>query len=606
MRGVAKYIWIFIFIAFVGGFLLADMSGLIGQSPVTMSTVVAKVNGDEIPYVALENLTRSLTAQQEQQLGRSINLDERAQIEQQAFDQLVTDKLLEQEYDRRGIVVTDEEIVEAARRSPPPQFYSAPELQTEGRFDPDKYQRYLASPVARQQGLLAQLEGYYRSELPRTKLFSQLATETWLSDDQLWAVFKDERDSARVAYIALRPTPTQIAAATVTEAEARAYYESYKGRWERPGRAVVSLVSVNRVPAPADTAAVVARLRALRTEITSGRSSFADVARRESEDSVSAVEGGSLGRGARGRFVPAFENAAFALRVGQISEPVRTDFGWHLIQATERKGDTLAVSHILLRVRQGDSSATVSDRAADQLASVAAGSFDPKQFDAVADRLGLLVTQVPLTEGQTAAYQGRGVGGISGWAFSGVRAGETSDLFDDESGYYLARLDSITPGGEQPFERVRADIEQALRERKAVDGLRPQGEALLADARSTTLEAAATKAGLSVDTSRAVTRTSFSDGLGYSNEAIGAAFGIPVGTPALVQTIDAVFVLKVIWRREASREAFNEQRLLQRQRMANASREARVRQFLDNLRREAKIVDRRPEINAALRRQVVE
>ena len=606
MRGVAKYIWIFIFIAFVGGFLLADMSGLVGQGAVTMSTVVAKVNGDEIPYLALENLTRTLTAQQEQQLGRSINLDERQQIEQQAFDQLVTDMLLQQEYERRGIVVTDEEIVEAARFAPPPQFYSAPELQTEGRFDPDKYQRYLASPVARQQGLLTQLESYYRSEIPRTKLFSQLAAETWQSDDQLWAVFKDERDSARVAYTALRPTPTQIASATVTDAQARAYYDAYTGRWERPGRAVISLISVNRIAAPSDTAAVVARLRALRAEITSGRASFADVARRESEDSVSAADGGSLGRGARGRFVPAFENAAFAMRAGQISEPVRTDFGWHLIQATEKKGDTLAVSHILIRVRQGDSSATVSDRAADRMASTAAGTADPSKFDEVASSLGLLVTQVPLVEGQTAGYQGRGVGGISGWAFSGVRANETSDLFDDESGYYLARLDSITPGGEQPFELVKADIVQALRERNAVEGLVAQGEALLADARGTTLEAALTKAGLAVDTSRVVTRTAFSDGLGYSNEAIGAAFGLPVGTTALVKTIDAVFVMKVIWRREASREAFNEQRLLQRQRMANASREARVRQFLDNLRREAKIVDRRPEINAALRRQVVE
>ena len=606
MRGIAKYIWIFLFIAFVGGFLLADMSGLIGQAPVTTSTVVAKVNGDEIPYLALENLTRNLATQQEQQLGRSINLDERLQIEQQAFDQLVTDMLLQQEYERRGIVVTDEEIVQAAQFAPPPQFYSAPELQTEGRFDPNKYQRYLASPVARQQGLLAQLESYYRSEIPRTKLFSQLVTDTWLSDDQLWSVFRDERDSARVSFVALRPSPAQVEAATVTDAEGRAYYERYRGRWERPGGAVVSLVSVNRVPAAVDTAAVVSRLRSLRAEITSGRSTFQDVARRESEDSVSAASGGALGRGARGRFVPAFENAAYALRPGQFSEPVRTDFGWHLIQTSGRRGDTLSIDHILLRVRQGDSTATLSDRAADRLASIAAGSSDPAKFDEAVAALSLLVTQVPLTEGQVAGYQGRGVGGVSGWAFSGVRVGETSDLLDDESGYYLVRLDSLTPGGEQPFERVRDDILQALRERKSVEGLVAQGEALLADARSTTLEAAATKAGLPVDTSRAFTRLSFVEGLGYSNEAVGAAFGLPAGTPAMVKTMDAVVVMRVDWRAEVSRAAFMEQRLAQRQTMTNAAREARVRQFLDNLRRGAKIVDRRQDINAALRRQVVE
>ncbi len=606
MRGVAKYIWIFLFIAFVGGFLLADMSGLIGQSPVTTSTVVAKVNGDEIPYLSWENLTRQLVQQQEQQAGRSITADERLQIEQQAFDQLVSDVLLKQEYERRGIRVTDEEIVAAAQTNPPPQFLQAPELQTEGRFDIEKYQRFLQSPVARQQGLLSQLEDYYRSELPRTKLFAQLVTETWISDEALFSVFKDERDSARVSYVAFRPSPAQIAAATVTDAEARRYYQQYAGRWTRPGRAVVSMISVNRTPTAADTAATLAKVNALRAEITSGRSTFADVATRESQDSVSALQGGDLGRGPRGRFVPAFENAAFALRVNEISQPVRTDFGYHLIQPTERKGDTLAVRHILVRVAQGDSTATISDRAADRMASMAAGSSEPEKFDEAAQAMNLLVTQVPLQEGQTANYQGRPVRGVTGWAFSGVAVGDVSDLLDDENGYYLMRLDSISAGGEQPFEVVKEDILQALRERRSIEGLVAQAEAFTNDAKGTTLEAAATKSALPVDTSRAFTRLSFVDGLGYSNEAIGAAFGLPIGQVAMVRTIDAIFVLRVDFRTEASREAFEAQKADQRRQLMSAAREEKVRQWLDNLRREAKIVDRRKEINAALRRQVVE
>lgn len=606
MRGVAKYIWIFIFIAFVGGFLLADMSGLIGQSPITTSTVVAKVNGDEIPYLAWENLTRQLIQQQEQQAGRSITLDERLQVEQQAFDQLVTETLLRQQYEKRGIRVTDDEIVRAAQTTPPPQFYQAPELQTEGRFDPAKYQRFLTSPMARQQGLLRQLEDYYRSELPRAKLFSQLATETWISDDALWSVYKDERDSAVVSYVSFRPSPAQIAAAEVSDAEARRYYADYKGRWERPGRAMLSVVSVSRIPTPMDTALVLARIRALRDEIVSGRSSFAEVAQRESQDSLSAVEGGSLGRGPRGRFVAAFENAAFALRVNEVSQPVRTDFGYHLIQPTERKGDTLAVRHILLRITQSDSSATASDRAADRLAGIAAGASDPKKFDEAAQAMNLLVTQVPVMQNQTATYQGRGVRGISGFAFAGARVGDISDLLDDENGYYLVRLDSLMPGGEQPFERVKDDIVQALRERKSVEGLVAQAETFLADAKATSLEAAAQKAALEVDQTPAFTRMSFVQGLGFSNEAVGAAFGVPVGEVAMVKTIEAIFVLRPDRRSEASREAFETQKATQRQQLTAAAREERVRQWLENLRREATIVDRRAEINAALRRQVIE
>lgn len=607
MRVVAKYVWVLLFVAFVGAFLFADMSGLIGQGAVTTSTVVAKVNGEEIPYLALENLTRSLAQQQEQQLGRSINLDERAQIETQAFEQLVTDVLLRQEYERRGIRVTDEEIVEASRFSPPPQFYSAPELQTEGRFDPDKYRRYLASPVARQQGLLLQLEQYYRTEIPRAKLFSQLASEAWLSDEQLWSVYQDERDSARVSFIALRPTAAQIAAVTVSDAEARAYYQRYAGRWERPGQAVVSMVSVSRIPVAADSAAVLARIRALRAEIASGRSTFQDVASRESEDSVSAVNGGDLGRGVRGRFVASFETPAYALRTGQISEPVKSEFGWHLIQVTERKGDTLGLRHILLKFQQSDSTALISDRTADRLANLASSATDPQKFDDAAATLGLLAVQVPLTEGQPAMYAGRAVGSITGWAFGGARVGETSELFDDANGYYLVRLDSLTVGGDQPFETVREEIVQALRERKSVDGLVAQGEALLADARATSLEAAARKAGLTADTTeRGFTRLSFVQGLGFSNEAIGAAFGVPIGQTAMVRTIDAVFILRPDWRKEATRAAWEEQKLAQRQTMVSAAREQRVRRFLEDLRREADVVDRRRIINAQLRRQVVE
>ena len=606
MRGVAKYIWFFLFLAFVGGFLLGDVSGLLGRAPVTSSTIVAKVNGDEISYLVWQNLSQSLAQQQEQQTGRALNLDERRKIEDEAFNQLVSDVLLQQEYEKRGIRVTDKEIQEAALYSPPPQMFSNPDLQTDGRFDPAKYQRLLSSPIARQQGLLVQLENYYRSELPRTRLFSQLIADAWLSDDRLYQMFRDERDSASVQYVALRPTPAQIEAAQVTDAEARAYYDKYADRWERQGHAVVSIVSISRTPTAGDTAATGNRLRALREEIVSGRSTFEDVARRESEDTVSGPQGGALGRGVRGRFVPEFETPAFALRPGQISEPVKTPFGWHLIKATEKKGDTLALSHILLAVKQDDSSATATDREADRLSLLTAGATVSAKFDSAAAELGLLVTQIPVQEGQPAFYLGRQVGGVSAWAFSGPAVGESSDLLDDDAGYYVARLDSVTPGGKQSFEIVKPEIITALKERKAVEGLVAQGEALLADARATSVAGAAAKAGLTTANAGPFSRLGFVQGLGYYNEAVGAAFAIPVGSVGMAKTNEAVVVMTVTARTEATRVAFDLQKVEQRDRTTQALREQKVRLFLDNLRSNAKIVDRRREINATLRRQTVQ
>lgn len=605
MRGVAKWIWIFVFFAFVGGFLLVDMSGLVGQAPVTASTIVANVNGDEIPYLRWETLSRNLIQEREQESGRSLNLDERRQVEDQAFNQLVSDLLLQQEYEKRGIRVTDQEIIEAARFAPPPQFYSTPTFQTDGRFDPEKYQRFLGSATARQQGLLAQLEQYYRTEIPRTKLFSQLVADSWVSDERLFRMFRDERDTASVTFVSLRPTPLEIEAAVVAESEAKAYYEKYKARYDRPGRGVISFMSIGRVPMAADTAATVTRMNGLRDEIVSGRATFADVARRESTDTVSGPNGGELGRGAKGRFVEEFETVAYALRVGDVSPPVRTQFGWHLIKVTEKKGDTLALSHILLKVHQSDSSATRTDRLADRLAGSAAGSSEPERFDETAKELGLLVTQLPVQEGQPTRYLAREVAGVSAWAFGGSSIGETSDLFDDEQAYYVARLDSLTPGGVQTFSAVKEEITNLLRERKAVDALAARGAALFADAKATTLEAAAARAGERIQMSGRFSRLGFVNGLGYYNEAIGASFTAPLATVVSVTTSEAVIVMRVDERKDVAREVFDAQKTAQRTQTMQALREQKVRIFLENLRREAKIVDRRSDVNAALRRQSV-
>ena len=203
MRSSAKYLWIFLAVFFVGGFLLAETSGLLGRAPVTTSTVVGKVNGEEILATTWFNLTQQLEQQATQQNGRTVSLDDRQHLQDQAFEQLVSEALMRQEYKRRGITVTDEEIAAAAQNSPPPQLLQSPELQTDGRFDPAKYQRFLSSPAARQEGMLLQLEAYYRDAIPREKLFMQIAGNVYASDAMLWQTWKDTRDTAQMTYIAV-------------------------------------------------------------------------------------------------------------------------------------------------------------------------------------------------------------------------------------------------------------------------------------------------------------------------------------------------------------------------------------------------------------------
>jgi peptidyl-prolyl cis-trans isomerase SurA len=104
-------------------------------------------------------------------------------------------------------------------------------------------------------------------------------------------------------------------------------------------------------PPEVDDPETMARRRAqdLRHRIVEGGEDFAALARSHSGDPGSAPEGGDLGTVPKGTFVTAFEDAAWNLPVGEVSEPVQTQFGWHLIQVLERTADRVHVRHILLR-----------------------------------------------------------------------------------------------------------------------------------------------------------------------------------------------------------------------------------------------------------------
>jgi peptidyl-prolyl cis-trans isomerase D len=601
MRSSAKYIWWIIVVVFVGVFLFTETSGLLGRSRITTSTAVAKVNGDEIPYTTWLQAAQQRIQQEQQGRGRSLTLDEEEQIRNDVFDQLVQSVLLDQEYKHRGIRVTNEEIVQAAQFNPPPQFLQAPEFQTDGRFDLEKYQRFLKSAAARQQGLYYQLENYYRTEIPRAKLFEQVASEVFVTDDELWRVFRDQHDSAKVSFVAFDPATIPDSGIAVTDAEISAYYDSHKKELERPGRAIVSILSIPRTVSAADSAAVRARALQLRDEIMKG-AKFEDVAKRESQDTVSGAQGGDLGRGPKGRFVEAFEKAAFALTPGQVSEPVETQFGLHLIKVDEKKADTIAVRHILLRFQQSDSSASRTDKQADSLAKIAATQTTPQPFDSAAKVLKLTRQQGIAIEGEPLTIAGQYVPSVSAWAFSGVKPGETSELFDSDNGYVLARLDSLTPGGLAPLAQARDEIRRRLVNDKKIDRLMAQAKDLSAAAAASSLEAAAQARNLKVTTSETFTRGSFVPGMGRLNEAVGAAFALPIGAVSNpIKTSDGVIVLRVDRRVDADRAAWEAQKATQRQQIVNGLRQQRIQSFLQQLRADAKVDDRRKSLAAAAR-----
>ena len=602
MRSAARYIWIVIAALFLIGFVFYQQSGLSDQK-VTAGTTVAKVNGTAIPYIEFQQVSQNrIRQEQEGAGGKTLTLDQERRIEDDTFNEMVTNILLAQEYKKRGIGVSDAEIQQAALASPPQQLAQSPEFQTEGQFDFEKYRRFLTSPMAKQQGVLLQLESYYRDEIPKRKLFEQIAGPVYLTDAQLWLAYRDGHDSSQVSYVAFDPATIPDSAVHIPDSELKAYFDSHqKELSDRPGHASVSLVMIPRTISASDTAAARAKAEALRSEIAGG-AKFDDVAKRESADSGSAVKGGLLGKVGKGQFVKPFEDAMYALKPGELSQPVLSPFGFHVIRVDERKGDSVTVRHILVRIAQSDSSAAQTDRRADSL-SKAANLDKPTEFDSVAKSLGLTVGHSTATESDPLTWDGRYVPGGSAWVFGGAKVGETSDLIDADDAYYLVRLDTLHEGGKPTFEAVRDDIRRELVREKKLDMLLPKAQALVTAVRGgQSLEAAAQTAGLKVEKSLAFARATQVPVLGQATEAIGAAFGAPVGSvapPAKGQ--NNVIVLRVDKRTDADRAVFEKQKKEQRDQMMQRVRQQRVQQYVAALRDAAKIEDNRRIVKANAR-----
>ncbi|MEP6833571.1 MAG: peptidyl-prolyl cis-trans isomerase, partial [Gemmatimonas sp.] len=432
------------------------------------------------------------------------------------------------------------------------------------------------------------------------------SSDVYLSDERLWQIWRDRHDSATVSFVSLRTDALTDTAVTVTEPEISAYYERNKKIFTRPGRAVLSLLTIPRTLTADDSAAVKKRIDKLRADIATGTAKFEDVARQASIDSGSAVNGGSMGMTTnKGRYVLPFEKAIDALKVGELSQPVLTQFGWHIIRVDAKKGDSVSVRHILLGFAQSDSNATRTDKRADSLASIAGSLVDqPARFDSAARTLKLSPASVVATEKDVLNFAGRQVPSASAWAFSGSRVGETSDLLDAPDAYYLVRLDSLTLGGQQSLTEMKEDIRRRLAAEKRVEKLIPAAQAIATAAASSTLEAAAGTAKLTVEKSKPFARVELVQGLGQFTQAIGAAFSVPIGKVSPpVAANDAMIVLRVDSRTEASKPAFEVQKAAQRSGLTQQLKQQRVEEYMASLRDNNKVEDHRVSVMAQMRRQ---
>jgi len=397
MRRNAASTWVkAIFVAIV---LVFIFWGFAGSFRNTGAHAVATVNGEAIQpttyYRAYNNLMRAYRDAYKD--GMNAELLKALDLKRRALDQLVQSNLLRQEAERLGLRTSETEVRD--------NIATMPAFQNEGRFDKDLYVR-----VLRANNLTpAEFEEAQREELLVRKLQELVLAGVNVGEADVRDQYHFDNDQVDLRIVKFDPG-AYMDDVTVTDPDVQKYYDGHTDEFREPERAKIEYVVyapdafagkvqvsdadvqqyydanqarymspeqvrtrhiLFQVPAdatPEQQAEIRKKAEAVLAKARAGED-FATLAQQNSQDST-AAQGGDLGAVGRGQMVTPFEDAAFALQPGQISDIVETPFGLHVIKVDSRKE---ATTRTLDEVRPEIVTALTQERARD-LARTQAGS----------------------------------------------------------------------------------------------------------------------------------------------------------------------------------------------------------------------------------------
>lgn len=505
LKVLSVSLWIVIAAFIATTFLVWGKGSITGGN----ATAAVTVNGEEISLAQYQQLYRAYLEYYQQLFKDRFNEDlaRQLQLPGRVVNDLIQERLLLQWARTEGIRVGDQEL-----RG---QIETMPAFQENGRFSRERYLRLLAGnnldPVtfetSKRSELLRQkvetliLDGVKLSEaelreawtLAQERLRAQylffetapLIPAIQVSETDLQKYYEDHRaqlrrpEQRRVLYAIFSQKAVQ-GQVSVTDQEVEAYYREHLREFEQPKRIRVAHILVRVSPTGGGEAEAKARgkLEAALERIKGG-ADFARVAKEISEDPASAAQGGDLGYLAEGELVKSFERAAFALKKGEVSPPVRTEFGYHLIKLLDVQAPA---KKSLSEVKGSIRDKLVTERAdrltesrTEALRRALSGAQD---FKGEAERLGAQVRESPLLS-RGAPLEGVGRVKELEEAIWGLAVGGTTAPLKTPSGYVIARLLEKKEASIPPLAEVREAVLIAVKRQKAEDRALERAKALI-------------------------------------------------------------------------------------------------------------------------------
>jgi peptidyl-prolyl cis-trans isomerase D len=459
---------------------------------------VATVNGVDITENtfnnALEHYRRQLLNQMGAQADPSL-IDE-SKLKKSVLDDLISQSLNIQAANAEGFYVSTKLTEELMR--------SIPQFQTDGRFDNNKFIAYL--------GQVGKTTKQFTEDLRKRILISQVRSGVVVSDfalpGELRHIVNIDRQ-ARDAGVLTFAQADFLPKVTITDQQAKTYWKAHQSDYVAPDEVNISYILLdadkmensikvddsvikklyqqelkNFVPSEERHAAhilieinaktskkqALAKIEAIRKELEKG-ADFSTLAKKYSEDAGSAKSGGDLGFAGKGAFVPPFEKALFSMKVGEVSKPILTQYGYHLIKLLGvRNNKPSTIAELAPSLEAGYKKSQAEKQYVDLTEKLSNISYTSSNLDAPSDELKLPVLKASNIKRKGETRSLFNTPKLIKIMFSpDVRSGDgNSDLIElSKTQSIVVHVDSFKPSHPLSFKDAKNSIIETLKKQEA-------------------------------------------------------------------------------------------------------------------------------------------
>lgn len=547
--------------SFVIGFIFLAGVGRDQASRARVSGNVGSINDEGVTAADWQGALSEEVVGFRQRYGTSPQDRDLKSVEQQAWRKLVTRRMFAQEAKRAGIQVTDNDIVNGLRNDPPLQIVASPAFQTNGQFDPTKYQQALSDPRMN----WSEAEQLLREQIPVRKLQERLLSSLKLSEPELKQEFHNRFDRASGTLVLVPAADTGRSAGD--EAALKKAYELNRARMAAGARTQLEVLVLPKKFGADEAKAALDQARSLYDRARNGED-FAQLARDYSEG-PNAERGGVIDRWIMPSELGTMIGAAVQVKKpGDVIEPVQEGSRVLLLKLLDPAKDSLAakqpspgpgavrLAQIILRVQPSPEARAAQYKEAKALADRARAT---QSLSKAATEKGLQTFKTGYFDQNNAPPQLAPVPEAADWGLS-AKKNEVSSVFESSDEFVIVQCAMQHLAGPPTRDELGEQLKLMADAEARVDMAKARADALAAAIKSgQTLEAAATAAGLT-PVPVTTNRVQPDPRLAVAPELIGMLYGAPAGkVVGPVRTTQGWMFARVDGVAAASDSLFNDQ-----------------------------------------------